>query len=72
MAKKGGVVQINFDCRYLNPQAAVAKTARMAKIRPLMVELRDKYADDPDSMRKVFTEAATSTASSASRKASTA
>jgi membrane dipeptidase len=57
MAKKGGVIQINFDCAYLNPAAATAETARMAKIRPLMAELRTKYANDPDSMHKIFSEA---------------
>jgi membrane dipeptidase len=57
MAKKGGVVQINFDCGYLNPAAATAEAARMAQMRPLMAELRTKYANDPDGMRKVFREA---------------
>jgi membrane dipeptidase len=56
MAKKGGVIQINFDCGYLNPAAAVASAARMEKIRPLMQELSKKYENDPDGMRKVFRE----------------
>ncbi len=57
MAKKGGVVQINFDCGYLNPEAATAEAARTARMRPLMTELRAKYAGDPDGMRKMFMEA---------------
>jgi membrane dipeptidase len=56
MAKKGGVVQINFDCGYLNPTAAKASAARMAKLQPMMAELRKKYAGDPQAMRKVFRE----------------
>jgi membrane dipeptidase len=57
MARKGGVVQINFDCGYLNREAGIAEAARMAKLRPVMAELRAKYANDPDGMRKVFMEA---------------
>ena len=61
MAKKGGVVQINFDCGYLNPGAATAEAARMAKMRPMMAEFRAKYANDPDGMRKMFMELRKST-----------
>jgi membrane dipeptidase len=57
MAKKGGVIQINFDCGYLNPQAATAEAARMEKMRPLMAELRKKYENDPDGMWKMFRDA---------------
>jgi membrane dipeptidase len=60
MARKGGVVQINLDCGYLNPEAATAEAARMAKLRPLMAELRARYANDPEGMRKVFVEARSS------------
>jgi membrane dipeptidase len=56
MAKKGGVIQINFDCGYLNPAAAKAEAARMEKLRPMMAELRKKYEGDPDGMRKMFRE----------------
>jgi membrane dipeptidase len=56
MAKKGGVVQINFDCGYLNPDAATAEAARMQKLRPMMEDMRKKYANDPDGMRKMFRE----------------
>ncbi|HEY3823560.1 MAG TPA: dipeptidase, partial [Bryobacteraceae bacterium] len=34
LAKKGGVVQINFDCGYLNPDAAAATAAQAAKMAP--------------------------------------
>ena len=56
MAKKGGVIQINFDCGYLNPAAATAEAARMQKLLPMMDDLRKKYAGDPDGMRKMFRE----------------
>ena len=49
MAKKGGVIQINFDCGYLNPTAATAEAARMEKLRPMMAELRAEVSpNDPD------------------------
>src|SRR5581483_10084442 len=48
MAKKGGVIQINFDCGFLNPDAAKAEALRTEKMRPLLAELRTKYANDPD------------------------
>ena len=56
LAKKGGVIQINFDCGYLNQQAADAEGARSAKLRPMMEELRKKYANDPDGTRKAYME----------------
>jgi membrane dipeptidase len=56
MAKKGGVVQINFDCGYLNPEAAIAEIARMQKLRRMLEDMRKKYANDPDGMRKMFRE----------------
>jgi membrane dipeptidase len=57
LAKKGGVVQINFDCSYLNPDAAKASAARSAKLQPMLAELRKKYAGQPDAMRKIMREA---------------
>jgi len=57
LARKGGVVQINFDCGYLNPAAAKASAARMEKLQPVLAELRQKYAGDPQAMRKIYREA---------------
>jgi len=57
MAKKGGVIQINFDCGYLNPEVAKESAGHMAKLRPMFAELQKKYANDPagrrDAMRQV-------------------
>jgi len=54
MAKKGGVIQINFDCGYLNPEIAKESAARMKEMIPKFTELRKKYADDPAGMRKAM------------------
>ncbi|HEY3823567.1 MAG TPA: membrane dipeptidase [Bryobacteraceae bacterium] len=57
LAKKGGVIQINFDCGYLNPEAAAATVAQAAKMAPVTAELRKKYANDPEAQRKALQEA---------------
>lgn len=54
MAKKGGVIQINFDCGYLNPEIAKSSAERMKLLMPKMAELRKKHADDPKAMRAEF------------------
>ncbi|MES1257094.1 MAG: dipeptidase [Acidobacteriota bacterium] len=57
LGKKGGVVQINFDCGYLNQEAATAEAAQMAKLRPVLAEIRSKYPDNPEAMMKALREA---------------
>jgi membrane dipeptidase len=57
LGKRGGVVQINFDCGYLNQEAATAEAAQMEKIRPVMAEIRTKYANDMEGMMKAMREA---------------
>jgi membrane dipeptidase len=52
LGKKGGVIQINFDCGYLNPKVAEASAQLTAKLAPQLAELRVKYKDDPDGMQK--------------------
>jgi membrane dipeptidase len=52
MAKKGGVVQINFDCGYLNPEAAITEIARMQKLRRMLEDMRKKYVNDPEASGK--------------------
>jgi membrane dipeptidase len=49
LAKKGGVVQINFGCEFLSQKSADASKAfdAFAKFR----ELSEKYKDDPEKMR---------------------
>ncbi|MBC7925625.1 MAG: membrane dipeptidase, partial [Bryobacteraceae bacterium] len=56
MAKKGGVIQINFDCGYLNPDSAKVSSANMKQMMPMFTEMRQKYAGDPQGMRKAMRE----------------
>jgi len=57
LAKKGGVVQINFSCEYLNPDVAKFNAAHADKVRAIRDQLIPKYANDPDALRKAMTEA---------------
>lgn len=54
LAKKGGVIQINFDCGYLNAEVAKANEERMAKLRPLFTEIQKKYPNDPAARREAM------------------
>ena len=51
LSKKRGVVQINFDCGYLNQQVADAEAKLQADLAPQIAELRVKYKDDPDALQ---------------------
>jgi len=57
LAKKGGVVQINFSCDFLNPDVAKADEATADKRRALRDQLAQKYANDPDGLRRAMQEA---------------
>ncbi len=57
LAKKGGVVQINFSCDFLNPAAAKAASATAERVRARRDQLIPKYANDPDGLRKAMAEA---------------
>ena len=57
LAKKGGVVQINFSCDYLNPETFRANAAIADKVRAIRDSLIPKYATDPDGLRKAMQEA---------------
>jgi len=57
LAKKGGVVQINFSCEFLNPDVAKASSATADKVRAIRDKLIPKYANDPDGLRKAMQEA---------------
>ena len=59
LAKKRGVVQINFSCDFLNPEVAKADEATIEKRRALRDQLAQKYANDPDGMRRAQQEART-------------
>jgi membrane dipeptidase len=57
LAKKGGVVQINFSCDFLNPDVAKGNAATADKVRAIRDQLIPKYANDPDGLRKAMEEA---------------
>ena len=47
LAKKGGVVQINFSCGFLNPDTLKAENENAPKMRALEDQLMAKYANEP-------------------------
>ena len=57
LAKKGGVIQINFSCDFLNPDVAREEAAIDAKLRPVRDQLIAKYANDPDGLSRAMQEA---------------
>ncbi len=57
LAKKGGVIQINFSCDFLNAEVAKEDEATAGKRRALRDELARKYANDPEGMRRAMQEA---------------
>ena len=57
LAKKGGVVQINFSCDFLSPEVAKANAATADKVRAVRDQLIPQYANDPDGLRKARAEA---------------
>jgi membrane dipeptidase len=57
VAKKGGVVQINFSCDFLNANVAKTNAATADKVRALRDKLIPQYANDPDGLRKAMAEA---------------
>ena len=57
MAKKGGVIQINLYCDFLNPDVAKADAALETKLTAARSELALKYANDPDGIQRALREA---------------
>jgi len=57
LAKKGGVVQINFACDFLNADVFRADEAANAKMVPIRDELMKKYAGEPDGIQRAMREA---------------
>ena len=57
LAKKGGVVQINFSCDFLNPDVFKADEATRGQMTKLRDELIRKYAGDPQGLQKAMREA---------------
>jgi membrane dipeptidase len=58
LAKKGGVVQINFGCDFLSQRYADESKPVRAQQAKMMAEVREKYKDDPKAarteMRRIF------------------
>ncbi|HLK68151.1 MAG TPA: dipeptidase [Bryobacteraceae bacterium] len=67
LAKKGGVVQINFSCDFLNPEVAKANEATAEKRRALRDQLAKKYDSDPNGLQRAMQEARTAVGGSESR-----
>jgi membrane dipeptidase len=67
LAKKGGVVQINFSCDFLNAEVAKADEATAEQRRALRDQLAQKYANDPDGLRRALQEARTAVGGSEQR-----
>lgn len=62
MAKKGGVIQINFGCEFLNPESAksspMGNPAMQAKMREIAEQMKDKSPEERrQAMRQMFREA---------------
>ena len=57
LGKKHGVVQINFSCGFLNPEAYQEEAATEEKMRALRDQLIRKYADDPQGLQRAMREA---------------
>ena len=57
LAKKRGVIQINFSCEFLNPDVAREDAAVNEKMRAVRDQLIAKYANDPDGLRRAMREA---------------
>lgn len=59
LAKKGGVVQINFGCEFLSQKSADASPMtrpRAPGARSPLAELREKYKDNPEALEKAMEE----------------
>jgi membrane dipeptidase len=57
LAKKGGVIQINFACDFLNPDVLKSNEATLAKMIPIRDELMKKYSGEPDGIQHAMREA---------------
>jgi membrane dipeptidase len=72
LARKGGVIQINFSCGFLNPETAKADDAIAAKLAALRDQLMRKYANDSDGLGRATREARAQLGAGASPRATLA
>jgi membrane dipeptidase len=61
LGKKGGVIQINFSCDFLNPEVFRANEANRAAMVKMRNELAKKYENDPQGLQKAMREARAAT-----------
>ncbi len=52
LAKKGGLIQINFAAEFLSQKSADASEAASAAAREQVKELEERYRDQPDKLRE--------------------
>lgn len=57
LGRKGGVIQINFSCDFLNAEVLRADAASRDRITAIRDELIRKYADEPDGLTRAMREA---------------
>jgi len=69
LAKKRGVVQINFSCDFLNAEVFEANREIREKTQALRDQLIRKYADDPQGLQRAQREARSSVGGGSTRRA---
>jgi membrane dipeptidase len=67
LARKRGVVQINFSCDFLNPEVEKSNRDTNDKRRALRDQLAQKYANDPEGLNRAMNEARTAVGGSDKR-----
>ena len=72
LGKKHGVVQINFSCGFLNPEAYQEEAATQEKMRALRDQLIQKYANDPQGLQRAMREARAQTGGGSTKRATLA
>ena len=72
LGKKRGVVQINFSCDFLNAEVYQADAAVQEKMRPVLEQIFQKYANDPQGLRNAYREARAQAGGGAEKRATLA
>jgi len=72
LAKKRGVVQINFSCDFLNAEVFEANREIREKTQTLRDQLIRKYADDPQGLQRAQREARASVGGGSTKRATLA
>jgi len=72
LGKKRGVIQINFSCDFLNAEVYQADAAVQEKMRPVLEQIFQKYANDPQGLRNAYREARAQAGGGAEKRATLA